>query len=101
LKEQVLGSYFRQLAQGMRNIAPEQLARFKDMTADLNDLLERRARGEDVQPPFEDFMQLYGDLFPEISGTLDNLLERLARLMAAMSRLLASLSDEQRAELQQ
>jgi len=101
LKEQVLGSYFRQLAQGMRNIDPEQLARFKDMIAELNGLLERRERGEDVQPAFEDFMQRYGDLFPERPRTLDELLEQMARRMAAMSRLLASLSDEQRAELQQ
>jgi uncharacterized protein with von Willebrand factor type A (vWA) domain len=101
LKEQVLGSYFRQLAQGMRNIDPEQLARFKDMIAELNGMLERRERGEDVQPAFEDFMQRYGDLFPERPRTLDELLEQMARRMAAMSRLLASLSDEQRAELQQ
>jgi uncharacterized protein with von Willebrand factor type A (vWA) domain len=101
LKEQVLGSYFRQLAQGMRNIDPEQLARFKDMIAELNEMLERRERGEDVQPAFEDFMQRYGDLFPERPRTLDELLEQMARRMAAMSRLLASLSDEQRAELQQ
>jgi uncharacterized protein with von Willebrand factor type A (vWA) domain len=101
LKEQVLGSYFRQLAQGMRNIDPEQMARFKDMIAELNGMLERRERGEDVQPAFEDFMQRYGDLFPERPRTLDELLEQMARRMAAMSRLLASLSDEQRAELQQ
>jgi uncharacterized protein with von Willebrand factor type A (vWA) domain len=101
LKEQVLGSYFRQLAQGMQNIDPDQLARFKDMIAELNEMLERRERGEDVQPAFEDFMQRYGDLFPERPRTLDELLEQMARRMAAMSRLLASLSDEQRAELQQ
>ena len=101
LKEQVLGSYFRQLAQGMRNIDPEQMARFKDMIAELNGMLERRERGEDVQLAFEDFMQRYGDLFPERPRTLDELLEQMARRMAAMSRLLASLSDEQRAELQQ
>ena len=100
IKEQVLGSYFRQLAQGMRNITPEQMARFKDMLAELNELLEARARGEDTQPGFEDFMQRYGDLFPENPRTLDELLEQMARRMAAMSRLLASLSDEQRDELQ-
>ena len=88
LKEEVLGSYFRQLAQGMKDIDPEQLARFKDMVAELNDLLERRERGEDVQPAFEDFMRRYGDLFPEQPRTLDELLEQLARRMAAMSRLL-------------
>ena len=100
VKEQVLGSYFRQLAQGMRDITPEQMARFKDMLAELNGLLEARARGEDTQPAFQDFMQRFGDLFPEDPRTLDELLEQMARRMAAMSRLLASLSPEQREELQ-
>ncbi len=100
VKEQVLGSYFRQLAQGMRDVTPEQMARFKDMLSELNGLLEARARGEDTQPAFEDFMQRYGDLFPENPRTLDELLEQMARRMAAMSRLLASLSPEQREELQ-
>ncbi|HTG48790.1 MAG TPA: hypothetical protein VK646_14155 [Actinomycetota bacterium] len=100
LKEQVLGSYFRQLAQGMREVSPEQLAHMKDMLAELNDLLEARARGEDTQPAFEDFMRRYGDLFPERPRTLDELLEQMARRMAAMSRLMASLSQEQRRELQ-
>ncbi len=100
VKEQVLGSYFRQLAQGMREMTPEQMARFKDMLSELNGLLEARARGEDTQPAFVDFMQRYGDLFPENPRTLDELLEQMARRMAAMSRLLASLSPEQREELQ-
>jgi uncharacterized protein with von Willebrand factor type A (vWA) domain len=100
LREQVLGSYFRNLAEGMRGVTPEQLARFKDMLAELNDLMERRAAGEDVQPAFEDFMGRFGDLFPGQPRTLDELLEQMASRMAAMSRLMASLSPEQRAELQ-
>jgi uncharacterized protein with von Willebrand factor type A (vWA) domain len=101
LKEQVLGSYFRNMAQGLRAVSPEQMARFKDMLAELNGLIERRERGEDVQPAFDDFMSRYGDLFPDRPRTLDELLETMARRMAAMSRLLASLSDEQRRELQE
>ncbi|MGE5225908.1 MAG: hypothetical protein ACM3OO_03435, partial [Planctomycetaceae bacterium] len=100
VREQVLGSYFRNLAEGMRGVTPEQLARFKDMLAELNDLMERRGAGEDVQPAFEDFMGRYGDLFPGQPRTLDELLEQMASRMAAMSRLMASLSAEQRAELQ-
>src|SRR5439155_21038769 len=46
------------------------------------------------------FMQRYGDLFPEGPRTLDELLQNMAQRMSAMSRLLASLSPEQRAELQ-
>ncbi len=40
-------------------------------------------------------------MFPEQPKTLDELLEVLARRMAAMSRLLASLSPEQRRQLQE
>jgi uncharacterized protein with von Willebrand factor type A (vWA) domain len=101
LKEQVLGSYFKTMAQGLRDVTPEQIDRFKDMLAELNGLIERRERGEDVQPVFEDFMARYGDLFPDRPRTLDELLEGMARRMAAMSRMLASLSPEQRRELQE
>jgi uncharacterized protein with von Willebrand factor type A (vWA) domain len=100
LKEQVLGAYFRNMAQGLRGLSPEQLARFKDMLSELNGLIEMQAGGQDVQPAFDDFMSRYGDLFPERPRTLEELLAQMARRMAAMSRLLASLSDEQRQQLQ-
>ncbi len=100
LREQVLGAYFRNLAEGLRNLSPEQLGRFRDMLAELNDLIEKRDRGEAVQEGFEAFMARYGDLFPDRPKTLDELLENMARRMAALSRLMASLGAEQRAELQ-
>jgi uncharacterized protein with von Willebrand factor type A (vWA) domain len=98
LKDQVLGSYFRSMAEGMRNLSPEQLQRFKDMLAELNDLIQARERGEAYD--FDAFMQRYGDFFPGNPQTLDELLEQMARRMAALSRLMASLSPEQRAELE-
>src|SRR5919197_1613237 len=98
LKEQVLGSYFRNMAQGLQNLSPEELQRFKDMLAELNSMIEARERGEPYD--FDGFMQRYGDFFPESPRNLDELLEQMARRMAALSRLLASLSPEQRAELQ-
>ena len=70
------------------------------MLADLNVLIEQRARGEETQEAFERFMQRHGDLFPDNPRTLDELLEQMARRMAAMSRLMQSLSPEQRRELQ-
>jgi len=99
LREDVLGSYFRNMAQGMRDLSAEQLARFRDMLADLNRLIEQRERGEDTTEAFDRFMQAHGDLFPDHPKTLDELLEQMARRMAAMSRLMASLSPEQRREL--
>jgi len=98
LRDQVLGAYFRNMAEGMANLSPEQIQRFKDMLAELNQMVERRDRGED--DGFDGFMQRYGDMFPDNPRTLDELLENMARRMAALSRLLASLSAEQRAELQ-
>jgi len=98
LKEQVLGAYFRNMAEGMRNLSPEQVQRFKDMLAELNQMIEQRDRGQDHD--FEGFMQRYGDMFPDNPKTLDELLENMGRRMAALSRLMASLSAEQRAELQ-
>jgi uncharacterized protein with von Willebrand factor type A (vWA) domain len=99
IREQVMGSYFRQMADGMQRMTPEDIARFKDMLAELNGLIEMRERGEDTQAAFDDFMSRHGDLFPDEPATLDELLEQMARRMAAMSALMASLSPEQRAEL--
>ncbi len=98
LREQVMGAYFRTMAQGMQGLSAEQLQRFRDMLAELNDMIERRERGEPYD--FDGFMERFGGLFPENPRTLDELLEQMARRMAAMSRLLASMSPEQRAELQ-
>ena len=99
IREQVMGSYFRQMAEGMRTMSPEDIARFKDMLAELNGLIEMRERGQDTQPAFEDFMSRHGGFFPDEPRTLDELLEGMARRMAAMRALMASLSPEQRDEL--
>jgi uncharacterized protein with von Willebrand factor type A (vWA) domain len=93
----VMGAYFRSMAEGMRSMSPEDLARFRDMLAELNRMIEQRDRGEPYD--FDGFMQRHGDFFPGNPKTLDELLEQMAARMAAMSRLLASLSPEERAEL--
>ena len=100
LKEQVLGSYFRGMSEGMRNLSPEELRRFKDMLSELNSMIEAREGGQHTQADFDAFMQRHGDFFPDNPKTLDELLEGMARRMAALSRLLASLSPEQRGELE-
>ena len=99
LKQEVLDSYFKSLMGSMQSVTPEEVARTKDMMAELNAMIASRNRGDDVD--FEGFMSRYGDMFPENPQDLDELLEILARRMAAMSRLMASLSPQQRAELQE
>lgn len=100
LRDQVMGSYFRNMAEGLREMSPEQRRRFTAMLSELNDLIEARRRGDDTQEAFQSFMRRHGDFFPENPRTLEELLEQMARRMAALSRLMASLSPEQRAELE-
>ena len=70
----------------------------KDMLSELNEMLAQRERGE--EPDFEEFMERYGDFFPENPQTLDELLEIMAQRMAAMQSMLNSMTPEQRAQLQ-
>jgi uncharacterized protein with von Willebrand factor type A (vWA) domain len=99
LRQQLVQSWFDQTAGAMQSPSPEAMARTKDMLAELNRMLEQRAAGE--EPDFDGFMQRYGDFFPEGPSNLDELLEALARRMAATQALLNSLSPEQRAQLRQ
>jgi uncharacterized protein with von Willebrand factor type A (vWA) domain len=97
LRNEVLKSYFGSLAGALQSTSAEDLGRMKDMLAELNEMIARRDRGEPYD--FDAFMSRYGDLFPYNPRTLDELLEGMARRMAAMSRMLAALSPEQRDEL--
>jgi uncharacterized protein with von Willebrand factor type A (vWA) domain len=101
LTEQILGAYLRNLTEGLRNLSPEHLRRMKDMLAELNGMIEARRRGQHDQADFDRFMERYGDFFPDHPGTLDELLESLARRLAAMSRLLASMPPDRRRELEE
>jgi uncharacterized protein with von Willebrand factor type A (vWA) domain len=97
LRQQLMQQQFNQMAGAMENISPEDLARMKDMMAELNRMLEQRANGE--EPDFEKFMEEYGDFFPDNPQSLDELLENMARQMAAMQAMLNSMTPEQRQQL--
>ncbi len=97
LRQQLLDSQFSSMTGAMEATSPEEMARFKDMLAALNGMLDQRARGE--EPDFEGFMARFGDFFPDNPQTLDELLESMARRMAAMQSFLNSLSPAQRAQL--
>jgi uncharacterized protein with von Willebrand factor type A (vWA) domain len=100
LKQQLMQSYFNQMSQGMQDISPEQVQRMKDMFNALNRMLEQRESGEPIDPSFEQFMDQFGDFFPQNPQNLDELLEQMAQQMAAMQAMLNSMTPEQRAQLQ-
>jgi uncharacterized protein with von Willebrand factor type A (vWA) domain len=99
LRREVLDSRFAGMKQALENATPEDLRRVADMMAELNGMLAADARGEMTQERFDEFMANYGDFFPDDPQTLEELVDSLARRMAAASRMMASLSPEQRAEL--
>ena len=100
LRSQLMQSYFNQMAGAMSDVSPEQMQRMKDMFNALNNMLEMREAGQDTTAAYDQFMSEYGDFFPENPQTLDELLENLARQMAAMQSMLNSMTPEQRAQLQ-
>ena len=98
LRQQVLQQQLDQMSSAMQNLSPEDLQRTKDMMAALNEMIDKRERGED--PGFDSFMEKFGDFFPENPETLDELLEQMARRMAEAQAMLNSMSPEQRDQLQ-
>jgi len=99
LKDQLMQQTVDQMSGAMENMGPEDLARMKDMMAALNEMLEKHQRGDD--PGFEDFMEKFGEFFPENPETVEELLEQMAQRMAAMQAMMNSMTPEQRAQMQQ
>ena len=99
LRDELMQQMVDQMSEGMQNMTPGDMSRMKDMLADLNETLGRHQRGED--PGFDDFMAKHGEFFPENPETVEELLESIARRMAAMQAMLNSMTPEQRAQLQQ
>src|SRR6476620_21173 len=87
------------MKEALENPDPEAMARIKDMMADLNEMLAADARGEHTQEQFDDFMQKYGDMFPDDPRDLEELVDSLARRAAAAERMMRSMSAQQRQEL--
>jgi uncharacterized protein with von Willebrand factor type A (vWA) domain len=99
LRSEVLDSQFRGMRDVLRQPDPEAMQRVKDMLADLNQMLEADARGEHTQADFDQFMDRYGEMFPENPRDLEELVDSLVRRATAAQRLLGSLTAEQRDEL--
>ncbi|MEV0823466.1 vWA domain-containing protein [Nonomuraea rubra] len=99
LRREVLDSQFKGLRDALANPDPQAMERIRQMMSDLNDLLDKDARGEHTQADFDDFMSKHGDLFPEKPRNLDELVDILARRAAATQRMLASMTPRQREEL--
>ena len=99
LGREMLDQRFAGMKQALEGATDEDRQRISDMLSDLNDLLDKHARGDDTAADFERFMDEHGDFFPENPRTVEELLDSLAQRAAAAQRLRNSLSQEQRDEL--
>ena len=99
LGRELLDQRFQGMKQALENATDEDRAAIDEMLSDLNELLEKRQRGEDTQEDFAEFMRKHGDQFPEEPQDLDELLDAMAARAAAAQRMLNSMSPEQRQQL--
>lgn len=99
LRREVLDTQFKGMRDALANPDPAAMERIRQMMSDLNEMLEKDARGEHTQADFDQFMAKYADLFPERPRNLEELVDILARRAAATQRMLASLTPRQREEL--
>ena len=98
---EMLDQRFAGMKEALENATDEDRQRVNDMLDDLNDLLDKHAQGQDSQQDFDDFMSKHGEFFPENPKNIDELLDSLAQRAAAAQRFRNSLSEQQRAELDQ
>ena len=96
---EMLDQRFAGMKKALENATDEDRQRVNDMLDDLNELLDKHAKGEDSQQDFQDFMNKHGEFFPENPQNIDELLDSLAQRAAAAQRFRNSLSEDQRAEL--
>lgn len=101
LQRDVVDQQFRDLTHGIDTMSsPEARAALKEMMGDLNRLLDRHRRGEDVADDYNAFVDKHRQFFPDAPETIEEFIDELARRSAAMQQMLDSMSPEQRAELQ-
>ena len=97
LQQQVLDQYVAGMSDAIRSMTPEDLSANREMVRDLNELIRERIGGGD--PDASAFLAKHGRFFPG-ARTFDDIIDQLARRMAAMQSLLRSMRPEQRAELE-
>lgn len=99
LGAEAMEARFSGMKQALENATDADRAAVSEMLADLNDLLDKHARGEATPEDFEQFMDKHGDSFPEQPADIDELIDVLAKRAAAAQRMLRSMTPEQREEL--
>src|SRR6202020_3297056 len=80
---EMLDQRFAGMKEALEGATDEDRQRVTDMVNDLNDLLDKHARGQDSPQDFQDFMNKHGEFFPENPQNVEELLDSLAKRAAA------------------
>ena len=100
LRRDVIDQQFAGLTKSVKDLAdPAAQAALREMMSDLNDLLEAHRNGTATDDDYRDFINRHRDFFPDAPETLHEFIDDLARRSAALERMLASMTPDQRAQL--
>ena len=99
LRKNLVERHFQDLGSAVQGMNEQDLGQLREMVRDLNQMLERKLRGE--PPQYEEFMAKWGNYFPDHPEDLDSFLQQLRQQMAELNSLLESASPETRAQLQE
>ncbi|MEJ2858688.1 MULTISPECIES: vWA domain-containing protein [unclassified Saccharothrix] len=99
LGKELMDQRFQGMKQAMQNVQPQDVERIREMLDDLNGLLAAHAQGEDTPEQFQEFMRKHGEFFPENPHNVEELIDALAARSAAAQRMMNSMTEEQRQEL--
>ena len=98
LNHDLLSTYFEQSKEMLSDPDGRELQRVRDMMDALSTMIEQDRRGEPLDPPFDDFMERFGDFFPG-AQSLEDVVAMMAQRAAAAEAMFNSLSGEQQAQL--
>ena len=100
LRRDVIDQQFAGLSQSVQNLSdPRTQAAMAEMMGDLNQLLDAHREGTATEDDYREFVKKHEEFFPNAPKSLDEFIDELARQSAAMDRMLASMTPDQRAEL--
>ena len=99
LRQNLIERHFQELGKAVQKMGAQDLGQLREMVADLNQMLERKLRGE--PPKYEEFMAKWGSYFPDHPEELESFLDQLRQQMAELNSLLESASPETRQQLEE
>ena len=97
LQRRLLQQYAQGLKDGAGSLSPEDLDEMRQMTRNLNAMIESAGQGD--REAFDQFMDRWGHNFPPGIETLDDLLSHLQTQMSQVRHLLDSMDEQSRREL--